>query len=491
MGRMLNSDGVQRRGTDRAANNAERLPPTNSRPLKPAALTKPRALPAEQIGHARERQPNALQRLAFLAGLATIFVKLTVLPELLVTFLHVNTYLLWIVSPPALFGALFTGGVGRTLQHRAGRLFLAFFFWMMISLPFSSWPGGSIGEFRVYAQNSFALLFVVAGLTLVWSEVRTTFVVIGAAGVFIIGAARFLALTGDSGRLEMSGASTTIGNENDLASHLLFVLPFVLYLALDQRINRALRVLMVLPMAFGVWVIFATASRGGLVSLFVCFLFVLFRGSARQRMAALIIGGVMALAIPILLSGSNAADRLGSLFGGQHEEAKESGDSREYLLRQSISYTISHPLFGVGMSQFGNYEGGMSVRAGVTGNWHETHNSLTQVSSECGVPALIFFVMAISGAIVSVNRIYGQARRQGYTEIANAGFCYLLAAAGYLTSVVFLSNAYRFYLPIMVGLGVAFTLCAQREMSQNPAANPRMPTGWIPPIPPRRRVAQP
>lgn len=486
---MLNSEAVQRPGPDRAPKKPGRLPPTVSRPLRPGFQSQPRVLPAEQIVQPKANHPNPLRRLAFLCGLATIFVKLTVLPELLVTFLHVNTYLLWIVSPPALFGALFAGGIGRTLQHRAGRLFLWFFVWMTLSIPFSSWVGGSVTEYRIYAQNSFALLFVVGGLTLFWTEVRATFLTIGSAGVFIIGAARFLALNAD-GRLQMSSASSTIGNENDLASHLIFVLPFVLYLALDQRINRAIRFLMVIPMAYGIWVIFATASRGGLISLFACFLFVLFRGSTRQRMAALIAGGVMALAIPILLSGTNALDRLDSLFGGQHEEAKESGDARDYLLRKSLTYTVTHPVFGIGMFQFPNYEGGMSVQAGVTGNWHETHNALTQVSSELGVPALIFFAMALGTSMASVNRIYGQARREGYTEIANASFCYLVASVGYLTSIVFLSNAYRFYVPILIGLAIALTLSAQKEMSRDTGANAVMPNGWLPPVRVRGRLAQ-
>lgn len=484
---MLNSEALQQPGNNRAGNNTARLQKTVSQPLRPSY--QPSVPLTVQPGQAEAAPTNVLRRFGFLAGLATIFVKLTVMPELLATYLHVNTYLLWIVSPPALFAAFFTGGIAKTLRHKSGRLFLWFFLWMMIALPFSSWPGGSVPEFRVYAQNSFALMFVVGGLTLVWSEVRTAFVWIGVAGVFIIGAAHFLALEGSDGRLQMGSASSTIGNENDLASHLLFVLPFVLYLALDQRFNRALRILLAIPIAFGIFVIFATASRGGFISLFACFLFVLFRGSARQRMAAVTIGGVLVVAIPILLSGSNALDRLGSLFGGQHEEAKESGDSRDYLLRKSILYTVQHPIFGIGMFQFPNYEGGMSVSAGVTGNWHETHNAITQVSSECGVPALIFFVMAIGTAMTSVNRIYVQARREGYTEIANASFCYLLSMIGYLTSIIFLSNAYRYYLPVMIGLAVALTLNAQKEMSGSGGVK-LSPTGWMPPIAARRPLPQ-
>ncbi len=489
---MLNPEALQQPGNSRAGNSAPRPQKAPSQPLRRPFQPQPLA-PAPvpgQIAQVQDAPANMLQRLAFFFGLATIFAKIAVLPELLVTFLHVNTYLLWIVSPPALFGALFTGAIGKTLRHKSGRLFLWFFLWMLISLPFSSWVGGSVPEFRFYFQNTFVLLFVVGGLTVVWGEVRSTFITIGAAGIFIIGAARFLALNGDDGRLQMASASSTIGNENDLASHLIFVLPFVLYLALDQRINRAIRCLLAIPIAYGVFVIFATASRGGLISLFVCFLFVLFRGSARQRMSAVIVGGVLVLAIPILLSGTNALDRLGSLFGGQHEEAKESGDARDYLLRQSIIYTFKHPVFGIGMDQFPNYEGKMSVSAGITGNWHETHNSVTQVSSELGVPAMIFFVMAIGTAMASVNRIYGRARREGYTDIANASFCYLLSMAGYLTSIIFLSNAYRYYLPVMIGLAVALTLSAQKEMSRGQGAI-LAPTGWMPPVAARRPLPQP
>ena len=289
--------------------------------------------------------------------------------------------------------------------------------------------------------------------------------------------------------MQMASASSTIGNENDLASHLIFVLPFVLYVALDQRFNRVLRAFLVIPIAFGTFVIFATASRGGFISLAACFLFVLFRGSARQRMSALVVGGVLMLAIPILLSGTNALDRLGSLFGGQHEEAKESGDSRDYLLRTSILYTFQHPVFGIGLDQFPNYEGGSSVRAGVMGNWHETHNSITQVSSECGIPAVIFFVMAIGTAMTSVNRLLVRARREGYTDIANASFCYLLSMVGYMTSIIFLSNAYRYYLPIMIGLAVAMNVTAEREMSRTRGAN-LAPTGWMPPMAARRPLPQ-
>jgi O-antigen ligase len=501
MGRLLNSEALRQPGKSCAGSDGARLPSAQHSARYPGATTLSRSptppVPSQayapvtaRVDHAEQTVPNALQRLGFLAGLAILFVKITVLPELLVAFLHVNTYLLWVVSPPALFAALFAGGIGRTLRFPAGRWFFAFFCWVGISLPFSSWVGGSVPEFRFYAQNSFVLMFVVAGLTLVWNEVRSTFLTIGAAGIFIILAARFLAL-GDSGRLEMRSTTGTIGNENDLASHLIFVLPFVLFIAMDQRINRVFRFLMVLPIGYGLYIIFATASRGGLLSLVVCFLFLMIRGSSGQRMAALAAGLMLAVSIPILLSGTNALERLGSLFGGAHEEAKESADARNYLLRQSINYSFTHPLFGVGYTEFGNYEGKTSVQSGVTGNWHETHNAFTQVSSECGLPALLFFVLAIGSSMASVDRIYRRARREGYAEIANASFCFLLSMVGYTTSIVFLSNAYRYYLPIMIGLAIALTATATQAMSLSQPANVPVSPAWNPPIRARLRVPQP
>jgi O-antigen ligase len=281
--------------------------------------------------------------------------------------------------------------------------------------------------------------------------------------LIVISAARLFA-TEESGRIGMTNASGTIGNSNDLASHLIFVLPFLLFIAMDRRRAAVIRYSMIVPAAYALWVIFGTASRGAIIALAVSFLFVLFRGSARQRVAALAVGAILVVAIPVLLQG-NAADRLASLVGGKHEEAEESGDARSYLLKQSLIYTLQHPIFGIGFGQFPNYEGRLSLQAGKIGNWHETHNSFTEVSSECGIPALIFFVLGIGSAFLSVNRTYRKARREGYPEIATAGFCYLLSMVGYVVSIAFLSNAFRSYLPVMIGLAIALSTAAEREMA--------------------------
>jgi O-antigen ligase len=432
-------------------------------------------------------EQNLFRRFALWAGLAMLFVRLSVLPEISFALLHVNTYILYIVGPPALLGAILTGAVGRTLRHRAGKIWLAFFCWMAIGLPFSSWVGGSVGEFKLYAEFSLPLLFIAGGMAVNWTEVRSLLTVMGVSGVVVIGFARFLAHE-DNGRIEMTAGSGTIGNSNDLASHLILLLPFLFYILMDKRRVAAMRYAMILPAGYAFWVILGTASRGALIALAVSFLFVLWRASGKQRVAAVAVALALIGAAAVFLHG-NEAERLESLFGAKHEEALESQESRSYLLKQSISYTLEHPIVGVGLGQFSNYEGKSSLEEGKSGNWHETHNAFTEVSSECGIPALVLFVLGIGSAMLSVNRVYGRARREGYPEIANACFCYLLSMVGFMVSITFLSNAFRFYLPAMIGVAIALNAAAERAMSAGtPSPSPPKEAPWAPPIPHRSRI---
>jgi O-antigen ligase len=142
-----------------------------------------------------------------------------------------------------------------------------------------------------------------------------------------------------------------------------------------------------------------------------------------------------------------------------------------YLFQKSLLYTVQHPLFGVGPDQFTNYEGGTAVAEGHVGNWHATHCSWTQVSSECGIPALIFYVCGIGSALALVMRTFWSARQQGHAEITNACFCYLLGMAGFLVAITFLANAYRVYVPVMISLAVSMSFAASEELSASSGAD--------------------
>ncbi len=431
------------------------------------------ALPA--IADAWETHP--VRKISLYFCLATLFLRLSVLPELIAYITHVNTYLLYLTAPPAILSALLMGSVQRTFQARAAYYWAAFFAWMVLATPFSSWPGGSAAAVLSYARVDVMFLVLIGGVALSWGEVRFVFRILAAAAVVNLAATRIFGADA-SGRVALQ-ASGSIGNSNDLAAQLLMVLPFLAFFTLGRGRSIIVRIAVWGPLLYGLWAILGTASRGGLVGMAVVFLGILFHVSLPKKIALVALAVFVALAAITLLPAATRA-RLGSMFGGKHEEAAESSESREYLLKTSLKFTIQHPVFGVGPDQFGSYEGKTSRAQGRHGNWHATHNAYTQVSSECGVPAFVFFVAGLGSAILLVLRTYRMALQEGFPEIANGCFCYLLAMLGYLVALLFLSQAYSFKLPAMVGLGITLSAGAMRTMQANRDSQVPLPAGPAP-----------
>lgn len=416
-------------------------------------------------------EPEPMRRLAFWAAVAMIFVRFSVLPELLVSILHVNTYLLYIVGPPAILGCIITGGLGRAARFKPVWLWTGFFFCMVLATPFSSWVGASAQKVISYGRTDLICLFIIAGLVVTWKEVTTVFNTLACSGFVLLIATRMFAKPDGNGRLWLDlGADGTISNSNDLAAHLLLLLPFVLYFGMKPGRNTLLRLASFGGVFYGLWVILGTSSRGAMLGLFAMSLLLFFRASGAQKAVVLVLVPILALGLVAVLPKQNLA-RLATVFGGASEstgpddEAADSMESRQYLLRQSIKYTLEHPVFGVGPSQFSNFEGIMARAQGQHGNWHETHNTYTQISSECGIPALLFALAALVGAFRMVNGSYKAAIKAGNRIVAQTCLWYLTSFAGYLVCLMFLAGGYRFTFPAMIGLAMAVHRGAQRELA--------------------------
>jgi O-antigen ligase len=218
--------------------------------------------------------------------------------------------------------------------------------------------------------------------------------------------------------------------------------------------------------ADGLWVILGTASRGALLALEVVVVFFLVHATLRQRLA-LILSGTLLAAIYVVALPAQTVNRLTTLFGPQNQEAAESAESRAYLFKKSVQFTLEYPLFGVGPDQFSNFEGKTSQAKGEHGSWHATHCTWTQISSECGIPALIFYAGGIGSALLMVYRTFRAAKRERSFEIADACFCYLLAMTGFLVALTFLASAYSYCLPAMIGLAVVLSSVANEQLAAN------------------------
>jgi O-antigen ligase len=446
--------------------------PRQVRRDSPAAVSNS-ARTAPVLTPVAQEDASSMRKLAFYCAVAMIFVRMSVMPEILAYFTGTNTYILYLVGPPALLGVMVTGGFGRVFRLRIAWCWTGLLIWMICAVPFSSWQGGSAQLVSSYLRTGYICLFVLAGTVAGWKDIKTIFNMMAASGFIVLCVVKFLAKPDSEGRLAFDVFDSTIGNPNDLAAHVLLLLPFILYFAFGAGQNKLLRALALGCGFYSVWIILGTSSRGALIALAAMAIYLFFNASGAQRIATLVAIPVLAAVLVTILPEQNLA-RLGTIFNSEQStaaargiaaEAGESFESRSYLLKKSIEFTFQHPIFGVGPGQFSNYEGLTSRAVGEHGNWHETHNSYTQISSECGLPAAIMMLAALVGSLVLVSRTLKKARARGNKEIASACICYLVSWAGYLVALIFLAGGYRFTLPAMVGLAAAMHIAGERELA--------------------------
>jgi O-antigen ligase len=435
-------------------------------------------------------QNRHLHTFCFACALILVFLRFSLLHETFAAITGVNAYVLYLFAPLALVGVLGEGGVQRTIGQPTGLCWLGFVTWMILAVPFSSWRGGSFMHVLSYVRTDFIMLFVAAGLARTWNDCKKLIYTISLAAIVNLGTAHLFVNNASADRLTLQG-NGVISNPNDLAAHLLLVLSFVLFVVLRKGTALVLRVFLVIAMATGLFQILRTGSRGALVALALTILFVLVTGSARQKLTVGL-ATLVILPIAIALLPSSTWNRL-TTFSGTTEgpgEAVESGEARQYLLKQSIIYTLQKPFFGVGPGQFSTYEGQSQVSQGFKGYWHETHNSYTQISSECGIPALVFYVAATVATFRLLRRIHKKAKAYRQQEILTATFCITTGLVAYTTAALFVNFAYRFYLPAISGLVIAmwFAVCRERPQqhvahpfSEQPSLRSREPAGGLHP----------
>ena len=382
-------------------------------------------------------QQRKYGRLYLFFVIALVFLRFSMLHEMVAYLFRMDTFILYLVGPPALYFMLVSGGVRRAFQNRCAIYFLCFVVWMLIAVPFSSWRGGSVETVSSYLKVNAILCPVIGGLACTWEEIKKLLVSISVAGALSVIIGFFF--TGEySGRRGL--AFGVVANPDDYAAHLLLLLPLLLWIAIDSKRHIIVRLTSGLIIGLGIYLILGTASRGALIATVVAASFFL-HATKTQRRVMLAVVPVSVLVLMAVVPPENL--RRIVLYSDQgdlqSEEANESKEARQYLLSKSIEYTLAHPVVGVGPGQFPNYEGRHS---GSEGLWHSTHNSFTQISSECGLPAFGFYFAAIASASVLLWKTYKSALKSVKNDdIALPLKCMITGFIGHFTAVTFLNFA--------------------------------------------------
>lgn len=436
----------------------------------PAPRPSPVQAPSKWVGDRSQSDlNNPLRKLGLYLAIAFIFCRFSLLGELVSNTLHFDPHLVRILGIPAVVLAVISGGLWRVLRSRLAYAWLGLLTWMLLSTPLSFWPGGSVSLTLSYLRGQLPMMLIIGGLVWTWKECRLVLLSLALACVVNVLSGKLFVVNPDSDS-RLSLELGTIGNANDFTAHLFFVLPTVIFVLLMSDRGWIRRILCLGVLGYGVYYCAATGSRGGLVAFAVVCMFILIRAPGRVRIGALAAAAAMLL-VTLAVLPQSLLHRYATLFTNDTDdvEAVQSTAARTHLLMSSIHFTMQHPIFGVGPGEFSDYEAAVAKHEGKKGAWQVTHNAYTQVSSEAGVPALLFYLAAIVMAFRTFGKVYRVARhRRDLRSMAMACFCCQLSLVGFCTATVFLSLAYTMYLPTMSGLAMVFSRSLDRELARQP-----------------------
>ncbi len=382
---------------------------------------------------------------------------------------------------------LFSGHALRGFHTRAGRYWTAFLLWMLLAAPLSVWKAGSATMLVNYVPRAYFCFFYTCSFVTSLGRCRQLmYVQIAAAAALLISCAAFGGPGDDGAGVDPNTRfriphSLFYANSNDLALALLIGISSFLFLLARPRIGP--RLAGTAGILLAAFYAFQTGSRGSVIAAAAMFATVLWLSRDRWKTLALGFAALGALfAATIAGAPSSTFHRLSLLLNDPASPGPESqGDlaslasqqQREELFRTSVRYTLMHPLFGVGPDQFAAAVEQDAARSGQHIAWLGTHNTYTQISSECGIPALIFYAAVIVYCLRANYRLCLRTRdHPAQRELASLSRSLLAGTCVYAVSAFFFHMAYSAHLPMLAGFTVALQLVSGEVKSPKRSAAP-------------------
>lgn len=452
------------------------LPPVPAAALEPPRASLPAVDRANSITPPRppvaNSQPGFNNSLVGMAGFGILCLYLVSgnLNELSFRFTGHKSYLSLLCGILLPLVSLLSGRILRGFSHALAILWLCFLLWLFIDVPFSTWRGGSLDLVWTYATRIYVVFFYICALA---PTVRhcEKFLFAGVVNGAIIAASALLFPDFVDGRL-IVGGSTVFDNPNDLAIALLLFASFLLYFI--EVKGKVWAVLAMATLTLTLTLILRTGSRGTflglLVSVATMFVF------SRHRVVVALVSTLLAVVAVFSLS-QQALKRLTFIFADADaaqvtdisaSRAVGSRIERQHILIASTEMSFAQPLFGVGPGQFAEVFENQMKSIGVHVQSLKTHNTYTQLASECGLPALLMYCSALFIVIRLNVRLHRMSRgTAGLEKIAGMSYCLLVATVGYATSSFFHHLAYAMYFPLLGGMTLSLYLAAGPVIATN------------------------
>jgi len=412
-----------------------------------------------------------------------------------------------VTSSIALLGAAMEGKLLSTLGSKIGVCMAALTALYAVNVALSSWKAGSFQTFTQDWLKSVTAFLIAGALVTNVRHCRTALNSIGfgsGMGAVLVNWKGHIA----GGRLVMGTGS--FANSNEIAFDVLLGLPFLTLILLDGKSGKLKRLLAFCLICNSVFTLLRTGSRTGIIGFAVlCFLLFLrapIAGKAGMAFVAMVFLASVMTVFPNSLKERYLSIILGSDVKGmaqnnaearQMDEAVSSSAARRQLMINAVKVSIAHPIFGVGIGQFGTYMSGVEMLEGRHSGWQGTHNTYLQISSEAGTPALIIFLIMMWLSFKGLRRLYKRAdliAAPESREIANMAFALDASLVAYAVCVFFDYVAYSATLPVLAGFTIALVQIGKTsldalERGTNAATQVQLVT--LAPVNPARRWVRP
>jgi len=319
----------------------------------------------------------------------------------------------------------------------------------LLSIPLAINPGEAWGTFTDTFIRCVVIFLVMVNVVRTEARLKGLLFLAIIASIWLsIGAINDyrLGLATVEGYRVAGRGSGIFGNANDMALHLVTIIPIVaaLFSGTHSPFPKILFGACALLMIAGVVL---TYSRGGFIGLIVALIFLALK-IGRQKRLAIVVCSLIVITGFFALAPGEYGTRVLSIFVPSLDRMGSS-DSRRAVLYRSIWTAIRHPLLGIGMGNFHN----VSFREQVS------HNAYTQVAAEMGMAALVVYTMFI----VTPLRRLGQIAGESFATRSNSRYYYLsvglqASLLAYMVTSFFASVAYIWYVYYLV----AYAVCLRR-----------------------------
>lgn len=341
----------------------------------------------------------------------------------------------------------------------------------LLSIPMAIDPSEAWTEFSELVIKTVLIFIVIANVVRTeWRMRILWFLIIGVsiylsinvisdyqAGVFKIGAAE------TNTQRVMGAIKGLFDNSNDLALHLVTIIPITFALGIEKP--GMIRKLVYFPITLlMVAAVIITFSRGGFIGLIAMVLVLARKLSRRNKTAALatvVLGVIFFLAVaPASYSG-----RLATIFDSA-SDITGSSSQRTQVLKRSILVALRYPLFGVGI---GNFHHKSFQELG-------THNAYTQVAAETGIAAMVCYIIFLVHPLRKLRMM----EREMFERNETSHYYYLAiglqaSLVGYMVASFFAAVAYQWYVYYLVGYAIALRRIYYLEQAEKlkPTEPPR------------------